>query len=131
MCFMFERMARDFDTDFASGMSVDAALDAARMRLRRPASPPSSMTIRLCRVTHDGELITPSVLAICATPLMIWKSSGASGGYYQLDPVQDSRACGVPRRFVWSYVARQSSVMQRVLRAKHAPVVSAICAIRA
>lgn len=72
--------------------------------------------------THDGDLITPSLLKlrnIDSGMAELW----CRGGYYQIDPVQLVAAkTAVP--FVWSYAEPEASPLALVMSPKHAPVVS-------
>lgn len=72
-------------------------------------------------LTHEGILITPSVLEMVNTPAdmsALW----CNDGYYQLDPVQEA-ALAVSRPFLWSHRGGRNAVLQRVLSARHSPVV--------
>lgn len=72
--------------------------------------------------THDGELITPSLLKmrnIEAGMAELW----CRGGYYQIDPVQLVAARSAVS-FVWSYAEPEGSALAEVMAPKHAPVVS-------
>jgi LuxR family transcriptional regulator, quorum-sensing system regulator SdiA len=73
-------------------------------------------------VSHEGELITPSLMALANVPSDM-QDLWCKGGYYQLDPVQEA-ALAVSRPFLWSHKGPQSPVMHRVLQPKHDPVVS-------
>jgi LuxR family transcriptional regulator len=72
-------------------------------------------------LTHEGILITPSVLEMVNAPEdmpALW----CNDGYYQLDPVQEA-ALMVSRPFLWSYRGGRNTVLQSVLSARHSPVV--------
>jgi len=115
-------VSAEIETGFVPGMSVDAALDAALEAVRPLGF--SSVTYDYTPVprSHDGQLITPSVLKVRNAPADM-EELWCRRGYYQLDPVQDA-ALAVSRPFVWSYVGGQSAVMTKVLKDQHAPVVS-------
>ena len=71
-------------------------------------------------LSHDGRLITPSVLEMENAPsdmAGLW----CDDGYYQLDPVQEA-ALMVSRPFLWNYRGGKNEVLRRVLSAKHSPV---------
>lgn len=70
--------------------------------------------------SHDGILITPSVLEMINAPADM-ASLWCDDGYYQLDPVQEA-ALTVTRPFLWSYRGGPNAVMRRILSARHAPV---------
>jgi LuxR family transcriptional regulator len=112
----------DFESEFRVGMSIEGAMSAA-MRSVAPAGFSSLIyDYTPVPVSHDGELITPSLMALSNVPADM-EDLWCKGGYYQVDPVQEA-ALAVSRPFLWSHRGAQSSVMQRVLKAKHEPVVS-------
>lgn len=107
---------------FSGSIDVDAALDVALGVVRGIGFDCVIYDYTPVPLSHDGRLITPSVLKLRNTPSDmedLWRNHG----YYQIDPVQDA-ALTVSRPFVWSYDGCQSAVMERVLRPRHSPVVS-------
>lgn len=72
--------------------------------------------------THDGALITPSILVSRNTPAD-WHALWSMRGYYQLDPVQHFAVNNVSP-FAWSYRPSANTVLQQVIEDCHAPVVS-------
>lgn len=111
----------DFESEFHIGMGVDAAM-AAAMRVLAPAGFTSLIyDYTPVPVSHDGELITPSLMALANVPTGM-QDLWCKGGYYQIDPVQEA-ALAVSRPFLWSHKGSQSPVMRRILQRKHDPVV--------
>jgi LuxR family transcriptional regulator len=72
-------------------------------------------------LSHEGILITPSVLEMVNAPTDM-EALWCNDGYYQLDPVQEA-ALMVSRPFLWSHRGGRNAVLQRVLSARHSPVV--------
>ncbi|MCI3947122.1 transcriptional regulator, LuxR family, autoinducer-regulated [Pseudomonas syringae] len=72
-------------------------------------------------VSHDGALITPSLLSLRNTP-DDWHSLWCSQGYYQIDPVQHLAVASVSP-FVWSYQPKAETVLQTFITDLHTPVV--------
>jgi LuxR family transcriptional regulator, quorum-sensing system regulator SdiA len=115
-------LSGDFESEFRVGISVEAAMSAA-MRAVAPAGFTSLIyDYTPVPISHDGELITPSLMALSNVPADM-EELWCKGGYYQVDPVQEA-ALAVSRPFLWSHRGTQSAVMQRVLGARHEPVVS-------
>lgn len=72
-------------------------------------------------VSHDGALITPSLLKLRNTP-EDWHALWCRKGYYQIDPVQHLAVASVSP-FVWSYQPKADTVLQTVIKDCHTPVV--------
>lgn len=70
---------------------------------------------------HVGELITPSVVRLRHTP-KDWQDLWCSEGFYQIDPVQQVAVSSIAP-FVWSYLPKGETVLQRHIDQRHAPVV--------
>lgn len=116
------QQAPDTAARFAPGLDIDAALDIALAVVRPLGFTSVLYDYAPVPLTHDGQLIVPSVMRMLNVPADmegLWRG----GGYHRCDPVQDA-ALSVSQPFLWSYVSEQSAVMERVLGERHAPVVA-------
>lgn len=74
---------------FSPGMDVDAALDAAMEAVRAIGFDCAIYDYAPVPLSHDGRLITPSLLKVRNAPddmEDLWRNRG----FYQMDPVQDA-----------------------------------------
>lgn len=109
------------DAGIFAGMAIDAALDRALVLVEELGFTSVIYDYTPVPLSHDGTLITPSVLRLRNAPEdmeELWLKQG----YYQHDPVQDA-ALAVARPFVWSYGKGPSPVLESVLRPTHQRVV--------
>ncbi|RWN57934.1 MAG: LuxR family transcriptional regulator [Mesorhizobium sp.] len=112
----------DLESRFRTGMSIDAAMAVATDVLEPVGFTSFIYDYTPVPVSHEGDLITPSLMALHNVPRDM-QDLWCKGGYYQLDPVQEA-ALAVSRPFLWSHKGVQSTVMQHVLRSRHDPVIS-------
>lgn len=112
----------DFEASLDRAHGLEPRLDLAQAALAAYGFTSVIYDYAPVPVSHDGELITPTLLKLRnIEPNMadLW----CRGGYYQIDPVQLLAArSSVP--FVWSYAKPEGSALGRVMAARHAPVVS-------
>jgi LuxR family transcriptional regulator len=111
-----------FETALERAHGLEDRLDAARDALAAYGFTSAIYDYTPVPLTHDGELITPSLLKlrnIEANMADLW----CRGGYYQIDPVQLVAARSAAP-FVWSYAEPEGSALGRVMKPQHAPVVS-------
>lgn len=109
------------DAEIFAGMAIDAAFDQAFVLVEQLGFTSAIYDYTPVPLSHDGVLITPSVLRMRNAPEdmeELWLKQG----YYQHDPVQDA-ALAVARPFVWSYGKGPSPVLESVLRPAHQRVV--------
>src|SRR5688572_24457487 len=111
-----------FEIDLDRAHGLESQLDAAQAALAGFGFTSVIYDYTPVPFSHDGELITPSLLKlrnIEANMADLW----CRGGYYQIDPVQLVAARN-SAPFVWSYSHPEGSPLGRVMTPKHAPVVS-------
>jgi LuxR family transcriptional regulator len=111
-----------FETALGRARGLENRLDAAQTALVAYGFTSVIYDYTPVPLTHDGELITPSLLKlrnIETNMADLW----CQGGYYQIDPVQWVAArSSAP--FVWSYARPEDSPLGQVMEPRHAPVVS-------
>lgn len=115
-------LSADFETQARLGMATKPALARAMKALQATGFNCAIYDYSPVARSHEGFLITPSVLEMVNAPsdmAQLW----CDDGYYQLDPVQEA-ALTVSRPFLWSYRGGPNAVMHRILSAKHSPVLS-------
>lgn len=115
-------LSEDFEAQALPGMATKPALIRAMKALEATGFNCAIYDYSPVARSHEGILITPSVLEMVNAP-PDFPSVWCNDGYYQLDPVQEA-ALTVTRPFLWSYRGGPNAVMHRILSAKHSPVLS-------
>lgn len=115
-------LSAKFEAQVRLGMATKPALARAMKALESTGFNCAIYDYSPVARSHEGILITPSVLEMINAPpdmAQLW----CDNGYYQMDPVQEA-ALTVTRPFLWSYRGGPNAVMHRILSAKHSPVLN-------
>lgn len=110
----------DLNTRLLSGRSLDEQMDAATELAAQLGFDALSYDYTTVPLDPVGEVLTPTVVSVRNTP-GDWEDLWCGEGYYQLDPVQHLAISSISP-FVWSYLPKDQTVLQRHLDNRHAPV---------
>ncbi|WP_122500371.1 LuxR family transcriptional regulator [Pseudomonas viridiflava] len=111
----------DFNTRLQSAATLDQQMDCAWMLASGLGFDSVVYDYSPVPVAHDGALITPSLLTLRNAP-EDWHTLWCRKGYYQIDPVQQLAVNSVSP-FVWSYQPKAETVLRKVIKDLHTPVV--------
>lgn len=111
----------DFNSRLQSATTLDQQMDCALLLASNLGFDAVAYDYSPVPVSHDGALITPSLLSLRNTP-KDWHKLWCSQGYYQIDPVQHLAVTSVSP-FVWSYQPKADTVLQPFITELHKPVV--------
>ncbi|TWC06475.1 MULTISPECIES: LuxR family transcriptional regulator [unclassified Pseudomonas] len=111
----------DLHTRLSSGSSLDEQMDSVVDLAAQLGFDALVYDYSPVPLDHHGELITPSVIRLRQTP-RDWQDLWCSEGFYQIDPVQQLAVSAIAP-FVWSYLPKGETVLQRLIDRRHAPVV--------
>lgn len=111
----------DLNTRLLSGRSLDEQMDSVAELAAQLGFDALVYDYSPVPLDHVGELITPTVVRLRHTP-GDWQDLWCSEGFYQIDPVQLLSISAISP-FVWSYLPKEETVLQRFIDRRHAPVV--------
>jgi LuxR family transcriptional regulator len=111
----------DFNARLRSATTLDQQMDSALLMAADLGFDAVVYDYSPVPVSHDGALITPSLLKLRNAP-EDWHGLWCRKGYYQIDPVQHLAVASVSP-FVWSYRAKAETVLQNFIKDCHTPVV--------
>ncbi|MCD5996621.1 LuxR family transcriptional regulator [Pseudomonas sp. CDFA 602] len=111
----------DYNTRLQSAATLDQQMDCALLLATGLGFDAVVYDYSPVPVSHDGALITPTLLTLRNTPAD-WHTLWCRQGYYQIDPVQQLAVNSVSP-FVWSYQPKAQTVLQTVIKDFHKPVV--------
>ncbi|MBO0661161.1 LuxR family transcriptional regulator [Jiella sp. MQZ9-1] len=111
----------EIDAYFEAGQTAEERIALAEKAIAAYGLTSLIYDFTTIKYSHDGELVTPSFLAMRNLPkdmVKIW----CEEGFYQIDPVQQL-AFRSHLPFVWSYRRDGKTPLNRILGETHEPVV--------
>lgn len=111
----------DISTKLEQALGFDARMQIMLEAFTRYGCTSVAYDYSPVALSHDGQVLTPTVVSMVNLPDSMW-DLWCGRGYYQIDPVQYV-AVEASAPFSWSYRAEGGGALKRRLQADHEPVV--------